>query len=249
MTIWNIHLLNARHDLTRVLSEVRQASRDAVARAADHADLPDFDLVVRAQQDRSADGAIQGHAPAPGVIEIALIPDRFEPAAFTRALIRQIAHLIRSDIAGHRRSLGEALVSEGLAGHFVLRLLGGQPDPRDTVQPAPGLPRRAANEWARLDYDHPRWFLGKGDLRKWAGYGLGHRLIAEHLAQAPDPDAVAMMAASAETFRPALRRLVGSDTGPEAGDADASAPVTGAEPAPDQLDAAPDDRAGPAKDG
>lgn len=58
MTLWTLHLLNTRHALTPVLSEIRQAGRDAVARASDHADLPDFDLVVRAQTDRSADGAV-----------------------------------------------------------------------------------------------------------------------------------------------------------------------------------------------
>ena len=45
MTFWTLHLLNTRHALTPVLSEVRQASRDAVARASCHADLPDIDLV------------------------------------------------------------------------------------------------------------------------------------------------------------------------------------------------------------
>lgn len=211
MTVWNIHLLNARHDLTRVLSEVRQASRDAVARAAGHVDLPDFDLVVRAGQDRSADGAVQGHCPAPGVIEIAVTPDRFDPVPFTRALVRQFAHLVRRDGPGHGRSLGEALVSEGLAGHFVLQVMGGPPDAVDTVRLAQGTMRQAMNEWARRDYDHPRWFGGKGDLRKGAGNGLGHRLIGEHLAQNLGDSAALLTAAPADPFRQILRRIAAAE--------------------------------------
>ncbi|MTE00107.1 hypothetical protein GIY56_07395 [Paracoccus sp. YIM 132242] len=211
MTLWTIHLLNARHALTPVLSEVRQASRDAVARASNHADLPDFDLVVRAQQDRSADGAIQGQAPAPGVIEIALTPDRFDPALFARALVRQMAHLVRWTGPGYGRSLGEALVSEGLAGHFVLQVMGGQPDGVDTVRPAQGAMRQAMNEWARRDYDHARWFGGKGDLRRGTGNSLGHRILAEHLAERPGDTAAALATAPAEPFRQILRRLAGAE--------------------------------------
>ncbi|MCZ0960161.1 DUF2268 domain-containing putative Zn-dependent protease [Paracoccus benzoatiresistens] len=211
MSVWNIHLLNARHDLTCVLSEIRQASREAVARASDHVDLPDFDLVVRARQDRSADGAVQGHAPAPGVIEIALTPDRFDAASFTRALVRQMAHLIRWTGPGYGKSLGEALVSEGLAGHFVLQVLGGQPDPCDSVRHAPGAMRQAMNEWARRDYDHARWFGGKGDLRKWTGNSLGHRVVAEHLAERTGDPAALLATAPAEPFRQILRRIAAAE--------------------------------------
>ncbi|MFD2813587.1 DUF2268 domain-containing putative Zn-dependent protease [Paracoccus aerius] len=65
-------------------------------------------------------------------------PARFAPDAFGRALVRQLAHLLRWNGPGYGRSLGEALVSEGLAGHFVLQVLGGQPDATDAVRPAQG---------------------------------------------------------------------------------------------------------------
>lgn len=211
MTIWTLHLLNARHDLTPVLAEVRQASRDAVARASDRAELPDFDLVVRAQSDRSADGAVQGQAPAPGVIEIALTPEKFDPAQYARVLVRQMAHLVRWDGPGYGRSLGEALVSEGLAGHFVLQVLGGQPDACDSVRPAQGVARQAMNEWARRDYDHGRWFQGRGDLRRWTGQSLGHRLAADHLADHPGEVAALLAAAPADPFRQLLRRIAGTE--------------------------------------
>ena len=211
MTFWTLHLLNTRHALTPVLSEVRQASRDAVARASGHADLPDFDLAVRAHSDRSADGAVQGSAPAPGVIEIALTPDRFDPAPFTRILVRQMAHLVRWAGPGYGKSLGEALVSEGLAGHFVVQVMGGQADGVDTVRPAQGAMRQAMNEWARRDYDQGRWFGGKGDLRKGTGNSLGHRLIAEHLAQHPDDSAASLAMAPADPFRQILRRIAAAE--------------------------------------
>ena len=157
------------------------------------------------------DWGVGGYAPAPGLIEVTLNPDRFDAALLLRTLVHEMHHLIRWDGPGYGRSLGEALVSEGLAGHFVLQVLGGKPDPWDAVTPAAGVARQAMNEWARLNHDHARWFLGKGDLRKWTGYGLGHRLIAEHLAQAQGDDAVTLSTTRADAFRPAMRRLVGTD--------------------------------------
>lgn len=215
MTLWHLHLLNARHDLTRVLSEVRQVSRDAMVRVSSHADLPNFDLVIRAHGDRSADGAVQGQCPAPGIIEIALTPDRFDPAQYTRALVRQMAHLIRQDGPGYGRSLGEVLVSEGLAGHFVVQVMGGPPDAVDTVRPAQGAMRQAMNEWARQDYDRARWFGGKGDLRKGTGNSLGHRLISDHLTQNPGDSAASLATAPAEPFRQTLRRIAAAEGQPD----------------------------------
>ncbi|MDO5647786.1 DUF2268 domain-containing putative Zn-dependent protease [Paracoccus sp. (in: a-proteobacteria)] len=212
MTIWHIHMLNARHALTPVLAELRATTRDAVARVGAVADLPRFDLVIRAEPGGGIpEWGIAGYAPAPGLIEVTLNPARFNAALMLRTLVHEMHHLIRWDGPGYGTSLGEALVSEGLAGHFVLQILGGTPDPWDAVRPASGLARAAQSEWARRDYDHARWFFGRGDLRKWAGYGLGHRLVAEHLTQSPDATAATLAHSAADSFQPALRRLIASD--------------------------------------
>lgn len=212
MTGFYLHLLNARHALTPILPEIRAAARQALERAAACAEVPEFDLIVRAQTGGgTTDGGLSGHAPAPAVVEIGLDPARFDPEALIRTLIRQMHHLIRWEGPVQGRSLGEALVSEGLAGHFVMQVLGGPPDPWDRTVPAPGLMRRANAEWARLDFSHAEWFQGKAGLRRWSGHGLGHRLIAAHLTQAPGETAASLARAGAETFRPALRRLLATD--------------------------------------
>ncbi len=207
MSIFNIHFLNARNDLTRLLPEARSATREAVAAVEAHIGLPPFDLVIRPGSEVIAGLGIGGYAPAPGQIQITLEPARFAPDSFIRTLVHELHHLIRWDGPGYGKSLGEALVSEGLAGHFVLQVLGGAPDPWDAVAPSDALVRRAANEWSRLDYDHAEWFFGKGKVRRWSGYGLGHRLIAEDLKQNPQENATTLAAAPADRFRGALRRL------------------------------------------
>ncbi|MDP5306718.1 DUF2268 domain-containing putative Zn-dependent protease [Paracoccus spongiarum] len=243
MTVWTLHLLNARHGLTRVLPDIRATARETVALVSGHADLPPFDLVVRAQPPGAGDRDLPGGPPQPGLIEIALNPDRFDPAQMQRQLIRAMHHLIRAEGPGYGRSLGEALVSEGLAGHFVALLSGGTVDPRATTAPPSGLARRAMNEWSRLDHDHAHWFLGKGDLRRWAGFGLAQRLVAEHLRGQPGGDAEPLAMLPADAFRAALRRLVAAEAapGPDPERADREPAEDGPEDGPE--DAGTDDGA------
>ncbi|MDO5605453.1 MAG: DUF2268 domain-containing putative Zn-dependent protease [Paracoccus sp. (in: a-proteobacteria)] len=213
MTVWNIHFLNARQPLNRVMPEIRLAARAAVAAAGEHVALPHFDLTVRAGPEVVPGWGVGGYAPHPGHIQLTVDPARFDRDKLIRTLVHELHHLIRWDGPGYGRTLGEALVSEGLAGHFVLQVMGGDTDPWDSVAPSDGLARRAMNEWARLGYDHAEWFFGAGNIRRWSGYGLGHRLIAAWLADHPHEDAVTLATVPAERFRNAMRRLANAGDG------------------------------------
>lgn len=216
MAYWQLHPLNARHGLTPILPELRAAAGQAVALVSARAGemLPDFDLIVMAQPGfGSSDPVVGGYAPAPGRIELTLDPATWTPDDLIRTLVHEAHHLIRWDGPGYGRSLGEALVSEGLAGHFVTEILGGPPDPWDRVTPSAAALRRAISDWARPGHDHEAWFMGRGDLRRWTGYGLGHRLVAAYLDRHPDASAMALAHIRADEFRPILRSLIpaGSD--------------------------------------
>lgn len=218
MTVWSIHFLNARHALTGDMAEIRATAREAVARVGVVAALPPFDIVVRAEPGGViADRGVGGRACVPGLIEVTVNPGCFTQDHLMRRLVREMHHLLRWEGPGYGRSLGEVLVSEGLAGHFLTQVLGGAPDAWDAVRPGPGCLRQAGNLWARRDFDFAEWFQGRGKMRKWTGYGIGHRLIAEHLAQASGEDAASLAWTPADVFRPALRRLLAAE-GPEAGD-------------------------------
>lgn len=236
MSFWQIHPLNARHGLTAILSDLRAATREAVAMASAHTPLPAFDLVIHGQQAGGiAELAITARTPAPGLIEITLDPAHWDAAAFTRSLTRQFHHLLRQDATGRPRGLGEALVAEGLAGHFVTEVLGGPPDPWDAVTPSAAALRRAISDWARPGYDHEAWFMGRGDLRRWTGFGLGHRLVSAYLDRHPDASAVTLIPIRADEFRPILRSLIqssGEDTGDDAAEDAADQPPAETPPPP-----------------
>lgn len=212
MTVWNIHFLNARRSLTGDMAEVRATAREAVARVDQLVTLPPFDLVIRAEAGGGIpDRGVGGRACMPGLIEVTVNPGRFAQDHLLRVLVHEMHHLMRWEGPGYGRSLGEALVSEGLAGHFVTQVLGGEPDPWDMARPGPGCLRQAGHLWARREFDFAEWFHGRGKIRKWSGYGIGHQLILEHLSQDPDETAASLAWAPADLFRPALRRLLATE--------------------------------------
>jgi uncharacterized protein YjaZ len=82
---------------------------------------------------------------------------------------------------GYGITLGEALVTEGLADHFAAEAFPDTPpQPWDHALSA----EQEAELWRKaqpiLDvpggYNHPVWFRDSGSLPRWAGYTLGYRI-------------------------------------------------------------------------
>jgi hypothetical protein len=116
----------------------------------------------------------------------------FAPSLADGTLRRQVAHevhhCLRHAGPGYGQSLGEALVSEGLAGQFVNRLYSTPPEPWEKAV----APRDA---WRFLPddktlgspmYDHSAWFFGTGGYPRWLGYTLGYLLAGRWRALEPE---------------------------------------------------------------
>ena len=92
------------------------------------------------------------------------------------------------DIRGvYGRTLGEALVSEGLAGRFVGHVLGTLPEPWDIAFDDDMLASQApsAAELAGRNHEHGAWFFGIGGRKpRWLGYTLGFQIVGDWLAVA-----------------------------------------------------------------
>ncbi len=88
---------------------------------------------------------------------------------------------------GYGNSLGEALVTEGLADHFVEEVF-----PETPPEPWNNALSRGqeASLWKRAEpqlqipgYDHQSWFFGGSGIPRWAGYTLGYRIVAAYLGE------------------------------------------------------------------
>ena len=93
-------------------------------------------------------------------------------------------HTLRWVAPGYGRTLGEALVSEGLAGRFARELYDNPPEHYESALEPNAfdeLAPLALTHWDDAGYDHPRWFFGARNLPVHVGYTLGYALVGEYL--------------------------------------------------------------------
>lgn len=213
---WQLHFLTARGQLGPWRGAVSEAVEAVRRRVAAVVEPPPLDFVVQS----IAGGGIperghMGSSPAPGLVFLTLDPAnpclaRNMGRPFERMVAHEVNHAMRWDGPGYGRTLGEALVSEGLAGRFVRHLYADPPEPWEDAAGTAELARGAALAragWDDRGYDHGRWFHGRGDLPRWLGYTLGYRIVGAWLEARPALGVVAATGLPASGFRGALDRL------------------------------------------
>lgn len=209
-----LHFLDARGTLADIRGWLQDSLTATYGKAAAVMPLQPLDVVVQTGNRIIPEKGHLGYAPRPGVVFITVDPEN--PAlhanadsSIERMFAHELHHAARWDGPGYGSSLGEALVSEGLAGHFVQELFGGPPEPWEQL-PASEIRSHAAlaaQDWDRKDYNHEAWFFGRGDLPRWLGYSLGFRLVERFLSEHGDSRASKLAGAAARDFRSALDAL------------------------------------------
>ncbi|QFU10023.1 hypothetical protein PARPLA_00414 [Rhodobacteraceae bacterium THAF1] len=204
-----IHLLNATGRLRPVVSFLHSRIRAAVEETARHLPLGPLDVVVEAGPRVIPEKGAVGYTPHANAIFVTVDPDNpalvaDENRAFERMIAHELHHAVRWTGPGYGTHLGEGLISEGLACRFVREVYGPPFEPWEKAfHPFDLAPHRdaALERWDKA-YNHPRWFMGTGDLPRWLGYSLGTDLVERHLADHPHDSATGLVHADADRFRP-----------------------------------------------
>jgi Predicted Zn-dependent protease (DUF2268) len=213
MGTWSIHLLNARGKLDGYVGRVTRALARAEADLRDVCHSVMVDIIVRAAEGpQPPEFAVLGWSFQAGKIELKLdihnpnLGAVLEPA-LRKTVFHEFHHVLRWDGPGYGETLGEALVSEGLAQHFVHQLEACAPEPWEIAVPRSRLKEYAPKAGASYDdseYSHSEWFFGSGDLPNWLGYSLGHRLVGDYLRDHPESSPLLLACEPAASFRPYL---------------------------------------------
>jgi hypothetical protein len=201
-----LHFIDARGELTDLHDWLYRRPTDTHEKAAKLMTLQSLDVIVQAGRNVIAEKVHLGYVPKPGLVFITV---DLESAAFhanvnsslERMFAHELHHVAWWDGPGYGSSLREALVSEGLAGHFVLELFGGPPEPWEQESETRNHAQLALREWDSLDYNHEAWFFGAGELPRWLGYSLGFRLVKRFLNGFPRRRASNLAGLDAEQFR------------------------------------------------
>ncbi len=206
---WCLHSLEAEGDLTpwreRILFDV-QTARESFSRRLGTS--PVDILVQRLSGAVIPEIGMGGHAFRKGLLTLTLDPENqhfaacLEEGAFCRTLVHEVHHCMRMGAMGYDRTLGEALVSEGLAGQFTGWLFGTPPEPWECAVDKDAL--RAHRPTASMPsdpaYDHNAWFFGAGRTRpRWLGYTLGYDIARKWIAKAGAVDGDTWVSVPPET--------------------------------------------------
>lgn len=214
MATLNLHLLDARGTLTDLSDWLRTALARTHERACSLMELPSLDVVVKAGTHVIPEKGHLGYAPEAGVIYLTVDPHSpifraNHDASLERMFAHELHHAARWESPGYGMTLGESLISEGLAGHFALEVCGGSPEPWEQLDSAEIQPFVATAEahWGRTDHNHAAWFFGTADLPKWLGYSLGFRLVERFLSEHRRCRASNLAMTDAQEFRRYLNAL------------------------------------------
>ncbi|SFL84395.1 DUF2268 domain-containing putative Zn-dependent protease [Methylobacterium pseudosasicola] len=195
---WHVHWLEASGDLLpwrdTVAAEIAVA-RDAIARVLP---LPSLDILVeRRPGETIPETGTAGRAYRPSLFSLTLDPDNPNFATslgngdIRRTVVHEVHHCLRMAGPGYGATLGEALVSEGLAGRFVSHLFGTPPEPWESAVSDAVLEANRPDPAALADtgHNHAAWFYGRGGrYPRWLGYTLGYRIVGDWLEAGPAPD-------------------------------------------------------------
>lgn len=138
-------------------------------------------------------------------------PDReqFLNVELPRSVSHELHHSVRlKELPDEPRTLGAALVFEGLATCFENEVWGGQPSKwantlnHEQIQEL--LPM-VIQEQNNLKYNHAKWFFGTEELPQWTGYSIGVYLVQKYLQLHPGETAASLVSTPADIIFDGLR--------------------------------------------
>ena len=198
MDAWTLHWLEACGSLADVRHEVSGEFAAAYQSIAGLLPPPRLDILIQHLPGETLpEMGLVGRTYRSSMFSMTLDPDNpnfpasLRDGALHRHIVHEVHHCLRMAGPGYGWTLGEALVSEGLAGQFVRRLLGSEPEPWEQAIVREQL-LRAPAELKALEssyYDHNAWFFGGSDQPRWLGYSLGYQMVGDWLEAAGDIDA------------------------------------------------------------
>ena len=185
--LWKMHGLEASGDIQPYKSVIVRAADVACEQLSSVMRIPRLDILIQCLPEGVIpELGFAGRAYNPTLFGLAIDPENpnltqmLENGSLVRQILHEVHHCLRMRGPGYGWTLGEALVSEGLAGQFVSWLLNTTAEPWERAMALDELQANPAplTTLQSPHYDHSAWFYGTGDYRRWYGYTLGYQIVA-----------------------------------------------------------------------
>ncbi|XCY77627.1 DUF2268 domain-containing putative Zn-dependent protease [Pseudomonas sp. CBR-F] len=135
MDAWTLHWLEASGSLAQFRPELIREFEVAYEAIAQLLPPPRLDILIqRLPGEILPELGLMGRAYRSTMFSMTLDPDNpnfltsLRSGALRRHVVHEVHHCLRMAGPGYGWTLGEAMVSEGLAGQFVRQVLGSEPE-------------------------------------------------------------------------------------------------------------------------
>lgn len=115
----------------------------------------------------------------------------------------ELHHTRRATSVGYGETLGEAMVSEGLAQayqEFLYPEVNAMYAHHLTADEIKNAWEKAQRELASKDYSHSEWFFGTGKLKRWTAYSLGYDIVKQFMESKGEDNPAALVDVTANFF-------------------------------------------------
>lgn len=196
--------------------DLQSATKNAIEQTSRHLSLHELTISIKNDPKK----VILGHAHAGWThsakdVQIKVNPNFSDKehllhVEFPRSVSHELHHAVREKaLPDEKRSLGSALIAEGLATLFETEVWGGIPS--DWAKPLSkeqmqSLLEKVIVESEDPNYNHGRWFFGTSDLPRWAGYSMGIFLIKEYIKLHPNETAATLVETPARVILDELKQ-------------------------------------------
>lgn len=172
------YIANATGELSRLIPLIEDGISEALPLITAELSADKIDIIfVSAAALAMPEYGIGGNSPGPNHIYVSLDPesDKITKKGLIETILHEAHHCMRWREPGYGETLGEAMISEGLACLYEAEYSGKPPAYAAIKLPGKQIDL-AQKELDSSGYDHARWFFGSKDIDRWFGYTYGYKL-------------------------------------------------------------------------
>lgn len=170
------HIANATGELDMLEGMINAAVERAKPIVEKELGADKIDIIfVSAANLAMPEFGIGGNSPGPNHVYVSFDPtsDKITQKGIEETLLHEIHHCMRWRNPGYGETLGEAMVTEGLACLYEEEH-SGQTPLYASVDLKNDQIEEAKKALRSKDYDHGQWFFGNGLIDRWFGYTYGY---------------------------------------------------------------------------
>jgi len=175
----NKYISNASNEFGPViLRKIEAGFKEALPIIRNKLDADKIDIIfVNAPMDVIPEIGIGGYSPGPYNIYVSLDPKftTFTVEDMVSTILHETHHCMRWRNPGYGLSLGEAMISEGLATLFEEEYSGKTPIYAQVKIKQEEIDKAKKN-LNNKKYNHSDWFFGSKDTQRWFAYTYGYKM-------------------------------------------------------------------------